>query len=1167
MRLDRVDLVRFGHFSNRSIDLPHTAPDYYVIYGDNEAGKSTLLRGISALFFGVPTRTVDVHSCKTSELRIGATISNGKNGLSFRRRKGTTGTLLNPDDRQISDSALSVFLQELDRERFEQFFGLTHQRLREGGEELLRGKGDIGSALFQAAGLLDLRALLEKLDAESKELFSPKSRTKLINCALDEYKDAKAEVRRLAISANSVKQKQVELEEAKEINERLKTESESLLQQLIRLRRIASNKPDIARLQELRAGLHALLDVPLLATEARKERDESARTLSDATGQIHVLREQVSHGKERIDALHVDSILKAHANQIEELYSETNDYHRSINDKPKRVSERADAIQRAESEWRRMWPRRPVAEAETMRATYSRKSAILSLITEHARLATAFSQADEQVRTVRQQQDRLREDLDRYPDPGDPANLLAAIEQAKSLGDTDQAIARLKLDIERLTLIANRDLKKLRGWPGTIQDLETARTPLLATINRYILDWERLTLVRKDLTVRLSEVAERSRSKQGELDRLASTVGRAGENELTSIRGRRDHLWRLIRSSVFEKTLSTEEAQQQSGDSSRIDNSFAVQLGLADEMADLRFTKAKDVAIHDRLVKELEIACSDQLRFNGECERLDSEERELRQKWVAEWHSLEMEPLSPMEMKEWMQSRQAIVDRFEQCHEKETDLRLLTDRVAKTSDQVNSRLLQMKSTSTTGDESLTILLKVAEAFTKDVQERRHAIEGIRRQLQLLSPEKCQTKWDDCKNRLDQWALKWSSIVGEMLLPETCTPEQMTEALAILETVYGHLKDADSLQHRITRIGENIELFEKRVALVVAANDPSLSSFSHDAAVTELHLRLVKTGKAETEREGLESQNARDEEVIAGHINKAQVAQASLKRLMEVARCQTGEELDVCIAAAEQKAEKLEEYERIAHGLIERNAAPDVKQIEEEASVYLLDSLQSEIVSIENRQRALQDEVFKAGGRYATLFQEFERLQASDESTLQAQKAEDALGRVRPALAQYLRLQLASEVLQRAIESYREKHQGPVLKRASDFFSSLTLGDYSGLTTSFGENDKSVLVAIRRNRDNVEIAGLSDGTRDQLYLALRLAAIEQHVQTVAPCPVILDDILVNADDTRALATLKVLGDLAIHTQVLFFTHHKHLEALGRDVGAQVINLSSSISSHA
>jgi uncharacterized protein YhaN len=124
-------------------------------------------------------------------------------------------------------------------------------------------------------------------------------------------------------------------------------------------------------------------------------------------------------------------------------------------------------------------------------------------------------------------------------------------------------------------------------------------------------------------------------------------------------------------------------------------------------------------------------------------------------------------------------------------------------------------------------------------------------------------------------------------------------------------------------------------------------------------------------------------------------------------------------------------------------------------------------------------------------QYATLLREHEALQNSDESTRQAQKAEDALARIRPAVAQYLRLQLASEVLRRAIESYREKHQGPVLNRASEIFSSLMLSEYRGLTTGFGENDKSVLVAVRKSRENVEVAGLSDGTRDQLYFALRL----------------------------------------------------------------------------
>jgi uncharacterized protein YhaN len=148
------------------------------------------------------------------------------------------------------------------------------------------------------------------------------------------------------------------------------------------------------------------------------------------------------------------------------------------------------------------------------------------------------------------------------------------------------------------------------------------------------------------------------------------------------------------------------------------------------------------------------------------------------------------------------------------------------------------------------------------------------------------------------------------------------------------------------------------------------------------------------------------------------------------------------------------------------------------------------------------------------------------------------------------------------VLQRAIESYREKHQGPVLSRASELFSTLTLGDYCGLTTGFGDNDKAVLVAIRRSKETVEIDGLSDGTRDQMYLALRLAAIEHHVETVSPCPVILDDILINADNARASATLKVLSDLAKRTQVLFFTHHRHLEELGRAADAQIIELNSS-----
>lgn len=74
--------------------------------------------------------------------------------------------------------------------------------------------------------------------------------------------------------------------------------------------------------------------------------------------------------------------------------------------------------------------------------------------------------------------------------------------------------------------------------------------------------------------------------------------------------------------------------------------------------------------------------------------------------------------------------------------------------------------------------------------------------------------------------------------------------------------------------------------------------------------------------------------------------------------------------------------------------------------------------------------------------------------------------------------------------------------------------------------------------------------MSDGSADQLYLALRLASIEQYIEGHEPLPFIVDDILIRFDDKRSAATLKVLAELADKTQVIFFTHHLHLLELAK-----------------
>ena len=86
---------------------------------------------------------------------------------------------------------------------------------------------------------------------------------------------------------------------------------------------------------------------------------------------------------------------------------------------------------------------------------------------------------------------------------------------------------------------------------------------------------------------------------------------------------------------------------------------------------------------------------------------------------------------------------------------------------------------------------------------------------------------------------------------------------------------------------------------------------------------------------------------------------------------------------------------------------------------------------------------------------------------------------------------------------------------------------------------------------------VEVGAMSEGTTDQLFLALRLAAVEQSVAAGVRLPFLADDLFVNFDDERSEADFRVMADLAKSTQVLFFTHHPHLVAMARTVvGADI-----------
>jgi uncharacterized protein YhaN len=142
------------------------------------------------------------------------------------------------------------------------------------------------------------------------------------------------------------------------------------------------------------------------------------------------------------------------------------------------------------------------------------------------------------------------------------------------------------------------------------------------------------------------------------------------------------------------------------------------------------------------------------------------------------------------------------------------------------------------------------------------------------------------------------------------------------------------------------------------------------------------------------------------------------------------------------------------------------------------------------------------------------------------------------------------------LLSRARERYQEAHQPRVLKLASRTLSELTGGKYVRVQAS--EQGKELLVRDATGQERSAEA-LSRGTREQLYLAFRLAVVEDFGQLAAPLPIILDDILVNFDLERTANTLDVLVRLSERHQVVAFTCHPSLKEAFVAKGARLVEL--------
>ncbi|MGC8487096.1 MAG: ATP-binding protein, partial [Clostridia bacterium] len=134
--------------------------------------------------------------------------------------------------------------------------------------------------------------------------------------------------------------------------------------------------------------------------------------------------------------------------------------------------------------------------------------------------------------------------------------------------------------------------------------------------------------------------------------------------------------------------------------------------------------------------------------------------------------------------------------------------------------------------------------------------------------------------------------------------------------------------------------------------------------------------------------------------------------------------------------------------------------------------------------------------------------------------------------------------LAAEVLQKSREHFQRERQPDVLRRASELFSAFTSGRYVRVLAS-ADQVRDLAAELNDGRQ-YPVEALSRGTQEQLYLALRLAWIESREQHSERMPLILDDILVNADPDREQVMARTLVRFARGRQVIYLTCHPEAE---------------------
>lgn len=1143
MRFQRLHVPAFGPFTNLDLRFSDQPCDLHVIYGANEAGKSSLLRAIRDLLFGIHGQSPDNFLHDYAALRIrGEIVSRAGEQLSFQRRKGSKNTLLDATNNPLADDALLRFLGGVDQSYFAAMFGLGARELREGAHQLLRGEGDLGHALFSASmGGTPVERVLEALAAQADQLFKGRATANVsIRPAANRYKELLGRSRDAMVSPEAWEQVEKGLAEAKARKQKLEDEIGALERELAWISRCEDALPTVGKLIGETQSLEQLPPLPELASDFVTRSRAARNAVTEANAEVARLTTDLERLERQRNELQTSPDVLADEDALDQLHQglgahrERSQSHTNLKTKLAALEPLLRAGMNSLELTGEFAPLEKQRLSSPVRlACKKAASAVKSALADAEDNTGKIAELKNQINDRKEQLAGLTET--------DLTGLREALKVAAAATVADSDFSANELEVKNLKREATDQHQRLISAPEDLDATARLPVPAIATIRRYQECLDGIARDTKTEEERIAKTKNRHRAIQTELARLQRQGELPSEDALRHAREHRDHGWSLVLADWKAGGVKEEFVP-----GTALEEAYPQAVAKADDIADQLRNEAEAVAQAEEKRSQL-AECDEQV---SEAEKrigeLQGESNRYQQAWAAEWSACGITPRPPAEMTEWREGWREFSQALGKLRTSEESFQAKASQI-----QAARRLLA----AVLGDsekKEFSVLFEAARSRVEAGEKAEGRRGLITEQIEKLTRELAELE----ENRADLTArttvarTQWKAQCKAVGLSEDTSPDAGLLLLEERKELLDKFDEWQQLSGGVQSSTAAIEQYEQSVS--AKARALGIEGNTTEVLEAALWKALTSARRAQTRYEQLTEQIGQAASELEDAKLLAAQANQSLTELIQLAKLGTADELEPLLAHLEKRdaaRKRIHELRETLSGLARGQAVDD-----------FIARVRAEDVDAmpERKSRAEQAKAEKRstlGDVTPTLFelgrQKTELEKAGDAAADYRQQAEACAATLRRDAARFVRLHLAMHLLQNQIERFRKENQDPLLAKSGAVFNAITRSAFTGLRADFNAADVPVLVGVRPDDSVVSIDGMSDGTRDQLFLTLRLAALEQHLDTHEPIPLILDDLLMTFDNDRAKAILPQLHSLSQRTQIFLFTHHDHLVELCRE----------------